>query len=68
MRRVASLEWISSAFEAEFDGEFAGPGFFGDPGVGAALDREASFANGFYYASEARGGFVEGGLYGGGFG
>ena len=59
---MASLEGMSSSFEAEFDGEFAGPGFFGDPGVGAALDGEAAFADGFDDAAEAVGGFKEDGF------
>ena len=50
-------------FEAEFDGEFAGPGLFGDPTVGAAFDGEASLADSFYDAAEARGGFEEGGRF-----
>ncbi len=43
--------------EAEFDGEFAGPGFFGHPAVGAALYDEAALAYGFDDAAEAGGGF-----------
>src|ERR1035437_9223589 len=38
--------------EAEFNGEFAGPGFGGDPTVGAGFDGETSFADGFDEAAE----------------
>ena len=46
--------------EAELDGEVAGPGLFGDPAVGAALDDEAALADGFDDAAETGGGFEEG--------
>ncbi len=46
-------------FEAEVDGEFACPGFGGDPGIRAAFDGEAAFADGFDEAAKATGGFEE---------
>ena len=51
-------------FEAEFDGEFACPGLGGDPAIGAALDGEAAFADGFDEAAEAVGGFKQHGFDG----
>ena len=47
------------AFEAEFDGELAGPGFFADPGVGTAFKDKAVMGRSFDDAAEAVGGFVE---------
>ena len=51
--------WDDLVFEAEFDGEFACPGFLGDPGIGAALDDEAILPVRFDNATEARRSFVE---------
>ena len=39
-------------FEAELHRQFAGPGLFCDPGVGAALDHEPLAMNGFDNAAE----------------
>jgi hypothetical protein len=49
--------------EAEFDGELAGPGLFGDPSVGTTFDGEGAAGGGDNFrlddSAEARGGFKQ---------
>ncbi len=47
------VRWDDLVFEAEFHGQFAGPGFFRHPGIGSALDDESLTMNGFDDAAEA---------------